>query len=96
MNDNNTPSIADINSNRLAAVSVLFCNANGLEVTDELVIVLGNSIIYGVATWYAQNGKKFSPATELIEEDAIRFALEKAQEVVLAAEAEVLASVLGK
>jgi hypothetical protein len=79
--------IANQNSARLANLSVSFCAMNGLDSDDpELVHVLSAAVITGINKWYDDNGRTdFNPSKELICDDAIIFAFEKAQEIVILA-----------
>lgn len=78
MND----SISTKNAKRLARLSVVFCLVNNIRITDELSNALSQCIMSGVAEWYKSNGREdFSPATELICDDAIKFAFERVQKI---------------
>ena len=84
MVENYTP-IANENAQRLAALSTLFCRKNGIPATPDLVSVLSNAVLEGIANWYAERGRTFDPKTERIENDAIVEAFARAQIVVYAA-----------
>ena len=74
--------IANQNSERLAAMSVIFCMMNGINPSDELVGILAMTVMSEIAKWYDENGKgNFNPMTDLVEEDAIRFAFGRIQQI---------------
>lgn len=78
--------IAIQNSARLARLSISFCAMNGINPDREVIDALVAMVMAGMAKWYADNGRTdFDPAKEEICDDAIIFAFEKAQEVVILA-----------
>ena len=77
---NNT--IATQNAERLASLSVVFCLMNDLTPNDELVAHLSGAVMYNLAKWYEDHGKTFNPANEIIEDEAIKAAFDRVQEIV--------------
>lgn len=77
--------IATQNAQRLARLTSVFCLINGLEATEELVPILTNCVMSGIARWYAENGRTFNPKTDLIEDDALAEAFARVQEIAILA-----------
>lgn len=74
--------IANQNSSRLAALSVVFCAMNGISPNLEVVHALTAMVMAAIGKWYADNGRTdFNPANEVICDDAIIAAFERAQEI---------------
>ena len=84
MEENLSP-IALENAQRLASLSTLFCAINGLEVTEELIPILSGAVLTGIAKWYADRGRTFSPKTDRIEDDALAEAFARVQEIAILA-----------
>lgn len=70
-----------LNSRLLASEAVKFCNEIGIEVTDELVVILSNAVMCAIARWYNENGKEFDLATSLVEPGAVVYAFERMHEI---------------
>ena len=73
--------IATQNSHRLASLAVIFCELNGIPVNNEVSEALANAIIAACHQWYIDNGRgdEFNPSTELICDDAIKYAFKRMQ-----------------
>lgn len=70
------------NSSRLATVTTLFVMFHNLPATDEALNALTISVHFFLAEWYEKNGKKFVPAEEPIEDEAIRYAFANLAQMV--------------
>ena len=78
MNEN----IATQNAKRLASLSAIFCLINGIPATPELAPILSGAVMANIGKWYEEHGRTdFNPQTELICEDAIKFAFERVQTI---------------
>jgi len=84
MEENLTP-IATENAQRLAALSTVFCMMNNIPVTPELVPVLSNAVLSGIAKWYSDRGRTFDPKNDRIENDALAEAFARVQEIAILA-----------
>lgn len=84
MEENLTP-IATENAQRLAALSTVFCMMNNIPVTPELVPVLSNAVLSGIAKWYSDRGRTFDPKNDRIEDDALAEAFARVQEIAILA-----------
>ena len=84
MEENLSP-IATENAQRLAALSTVFCAMNGIPVTPELVPVLSNAVLSGIAKWYSDRGRTFDPKNDRIENDALAEAFTRVQEIAILA-----------
>lgn len=74
--------IARQNSDRLAALSIIFCLMNNLPMDDTtLCKILSMTVMSHIAKWYEDRGKTFNPEAELIEDEAIKSAFERVQEI---------------
>ena len=73
--------IGQQNANLLARLSVIFCLTNGITPTDEFVEVSTTAIMAYISCWYAKQGRAFNPATDAVEEEAVKFAFGRAQEL---------------
>lgn len=69
------------NIDLLSRLSVIFCLMNGITPTDEFVAVFTSAIMTYISCWYAEQGRTFNPATDAVEEDAVKFAFGRAQEL---------------
>ena len=84
MEQNLTP-IATENAQRLASLSTVFCIMNNIPITPELVPVLSNAVLSGIAKWYSDRGRTFDPKTDRIEDDALAEAFARVQEIAILA-----------
>ncbi len=84
MEENLTP-IAIENAQRLASLSTVFCAMNGIPVTQELVPILSNAVLSGIAKWYSDRGRTFDPKNDRIEDDALAEAFARVQEIAILA-----------
>lgn len=84
MEENLSP-IATENAQRLAALSTVFCAMNGIPVTPELVPILSNAVLSGIAKWYSDRGRTFDPKNDRIENDALAEAFVRVQEIAILA-----------
>ena len=84
MEENLTP-IATENAQRLASLSTVFCIMNNIPITPELVPVLSNAVLSGIAKWYADRGRTFDPKNDRIEDDALAEAFARVQEIAILA-----------
>lgn len=73
--------IATQNAERLGVLTTIFTLVNGLPTEPEVAKLLALAIVANIQKWYAENGKTYSPDTELIEEEAIKFAFNRVQEI---------------
>ena len=73
--------IARQNSDRLTALTVAFCLINRLNMDDVLCKVIALTVMAHIAKWYEDNEREFHPDTELIEDEAIKYAFGKVQEI---------------
>ena len=74
--------IAMQNAERLATLTTLFILVNGLEdAPRELGRILALAISANLAEWYEKNGKTYAPDKELIEDEAIKYAFARVQEI---------------
>lgn len=74
--------IATQNAGRLSNLSIAFFLINQLPFDEELIHVFSQAIMAGVGKWYTENkGRNINPETEIICEDAIKYAFTRAQEI---------------
>ena len=84
MEENLNP-IANENVKRLASLSTIFCLMNNIPITEELVPILSNAVLAGIARWYTERGRTFDPRNDRIEDDALAEAFAKVQEIAILA-----------
>ena len=84
MEENLTP-IAAENAKRLASLSTAFCFMNNIPITPELVPILSNAVLSGIAKWYSDRGRTFDPKNDRIEDDALAEAFARVQEIAILA-----------
>lgn len=78
--------IATQNANRLAGLSVVFFALNNLPYDAELISVFSQMVMSATCKWYKENeGRLINPETELICDDAIKFAFDRAQQIAVLA-----------
>ena len=78
--------IATQNAERLANLSVVFFALNDLPYDAELISVFSQMVMSAIGTWYKENeGRLINPETELICDDAIKHAFDRAQEIAILA-----------
>ena len=78
--------IATQNTNRLAGLSVVFFALNNLPYDAELISVFSQMVMSAIGKWYKENeGRLINPETELICDDAIKFAYDRAQQIAVLA-----------
>lgn len=78
--------IATQNANRLAGLSVVFFALNNLPYDAELISVFSQMVMSAIGKWYKENeGRLINPETELICDDAIKHAFDRAQEIAVLA-----------
>lgn len=73
--------ISQQNAELLARLSVIFCLMNGITPTDEFVEVFTTAIMAYISCWYAKQGRTFNLDTDVVEEEAVKFAFGRAQEL---------------
>ena len=79
--------IAKQNTTLLASLSVVFFTANGIKSSPEMTDAFADATMDNINKWYNDNlGKNFDPMTELVEEDAVKYAFEQMQEIVILAQ----------
>jgi hypothetical protein len=83
--EENLTSIAAENAKRLASLSTAFCFMNNIPVTPELVPILSNAVLSGIAKWYSDRGRTFDPENDRIEDDALAEAFARVQEIAILA-----------
>lgn len=76
--DNN---ITTTNAARLASLSASFCALNGITVNAEIAAALSDAVLAACHQWYMDNGKSFDPCAEIIEEEAIKYAFKRMQQI---------------
>lgn len=80
------------NLKTLSSLTVAFCALNGLgQVNDELAQAIVLAVNSALNDWYADKGKVYNPAAELIEEEALKYAFGKMQEIAVLAKMAALA-----
>lgn len=84
MEENLNP-IAAENAQRLASLSTVFCIMNNIPITPELVPILSNAVLSGIARWYSERGRTFDPKNDRIEDDALAEAFARVQEIAILA-----------
>lgn len=78
--------IATQNAERLANLSVVFFALNDLPYDAELISVFSQMVMSAIGTWYKENeGRLINPETELICDDAIKHAFDRAQQIAILA-----------
>lgn len=78
--------IATQNAERLANLSVVFFALNDLPCDAKLISVFSQMVMSAIGTWYKENeGRLINPETELICDDAIKHAFDRAQEIAVLA-----------
>ena len=79
---------ADRNTELLATLSAGFLICNGIfDAGAELVRALSTNVFINIKRWYEERGRTFNPDAELVEEEAVRYAFDRAQMIVNLAEA---------
>ena len=79
---------ADRNAELLATLSAGFLICNGLlNAGAELVRALSTNVFININRWYEERGRTFNPDAELVEEEAVRYAFDRAQMIANLAEA---------
>lgn len=73
------------NAEKLAAISTIFAIMNGFPTTPEVAKALALAVHVNIVMWYKENGRTYSPDTEEIDDDAIKFAFAKVQTDLVAA-----------
>jgi hypothetical protein len=58
---------------------------NNIPVTPELVPILSNAVLSGIAKWYSDRGRTFDPKNDRIEDDALAEAFARVQEIAILA-----------
>ena len=81
--------IREINSERLASVSVVFTIFNGIDPTKEFIDILSLTVAVEIKTWYDEQGRDFDFDTELVDEEAVKYAFGRIQALTNAAKAQV-------
>jgi predicted regulator of amino acid metabolism with ACT domain len=80
------------NVETLSTLSTAFCEINGLgQVNDELAQAICLAVNSALKEWYVNNGKVYSPATEIIEEEALKYAFGEVQKIAILAKMAALA-----
>ena len=75
--------IAKQNSTLLASLSVVFFTANGIKSSPEMIEAFADATMDAIEKWYRTNkGREFDPMTELVEEDAVKYAFKHMQKIV--------------
>ena len=78
--------IATQNTERLADLSVVFFALNNLPCDAKLISVFTQMVMSAIGRWYEENeGRLINPETELICDDAIKHAFNRAQEIAILA-----------
>lgn len=78
--------IATQNAERLANFSVVFFALNDLPYDAELISALSQMVMSAIGRWYKENeGRLINPETELICDDAIKHAFDRAQQIAVLA-----------
>jgi hypothetical protein len=78
--------ISTRNADRLAGLSVVFFALNNLPYDAELISVFSQMVMSAIGKWYKENeGRLINPETELICDDAIKFAFDRAQQIAVLA-----------
>jgi hypothetical protein len=78
--------IAIQNAERLSSLSVVFFALNNLPDDASLIDVFSRMIMSAVGRWYKENeGRDFNPQTEIIGDEAIKFAFGRAQGIAVLA-----------
>lgn len=78
--------IATQNAERLANLSIVFFALNDLPCDAELISVFSQMVMSAIGTWYKENeGRLINPETELICDDAIKHAFDRAQQIAVLA-----------
>ena len=86
--------IANQNINRLASLSTAFCATNNITPNGELVKTLTQAVMAAIGRWYAENGQpNFSPLTDLICDEAYKYAFGRMQVIATLASISVMAGV---
>lgn len=77
---NEIPPIAMQNSSRLAQISTVFCQMNGIRVTSEIADAMADAVVCAINEWYNDNeGRCINLVTEVVCEDAIVYAFKQMQ-----------------
>lgn len=78
--------IANQNAERLANLSFIFFVLNGLPHDAELIGIFSEMIMTAIGKWYKENkGYIIDPETEIICDDAIKYAFDHAHQIVVLA-----------
>lgn len=74
------------NAERLANLSEVFFALNDLPYDAKLISVFSRMVMSAIGRWYKENeGRLINPETELICDDAIKHAFDRAQEIAVLA-----------
>lgn len=77
---NEISSIVMQNSSRLAQISTVFCQMNGIRVTPEIADAMADAVVCAINEWYNDNeGRSINLVTEVVCEDAIVYAFKQMQ-----------------
>lgn len=77
---NEVTSIVMQNSSRLAKISTVFCQMNGIRVTPEIADAMADAVVCAINEWYNDNeGRNINLVTEVVCEDAIAYAFKQMQ-----------------
>ena len=80
------------NLETLTTLSTAFCALNGLgEVNDELAQAICLAVNSALKDWYVDKGRVYNPITEIIEEEALRYAFGELQKLATLAHLSALA-----
>jgi hypothetical protein len=78
--------IATQNSERLATLSTVFFALNSLPCDAHLISVFTQMVMAAIVHWYKENEDRLiNPETELICDDAIKYAFGRAQDIAILA-----------
>lgn len=78
--------IATQNAERLSNLSVVFFALHNLPFEAELIGVFSQMIMSAIGRWYRENEERlFNPETEIICDEAIKFAFDRAQQIAVLA-----------
>lgn len=83
MENTSSTAIAKQNATLLASLSIGFFAVNGIKPSPEMTGTFADATMTAIEEWYRTNkGREFDPMTELVEEDAVKYAFKQMQEIL--------------